>query len=132
MSNVTSHGNPPQSSILVVEDEELVRAYVNLVLQGDGYDVLESKDGLDAVNVFEAAQERIGLVILDLTLPKLKGLDVAAKMRTLRPTVPIILMSGSHDVDMAQHATQPHLTTFLPKPFRPDDLLKLVKKMTAG
>lgn len=132
MSNVPSNGNHAQSSILVVEDEALVRAYVNMVLQGDGHDVLESKDGLDAVSVFETAHERIGLVILDLTLPRLKGLEVAAKMRALRPTVPIILMSGSHDVDLPHHATQPHLTTFLPKPFRPDDLLKLVKKMTAG
>ena len=131
MSTDPNVASSSQGALLVVEDEELVRSYVTMVLESGGHEVLQAKDGLMAVSMFEAALDRVAVVILDLTLPRLKGLEVAARIRALRPMMPIILMSGSHDPALPAEMTQTAPTTFLAKPFRPDALLAKVRQMLA-
>lgn len=80
-------------AVLVVDDESAMRRLLAHALEGHGYDVLEASDGLDALNVLEICGERIGLVIADIRMPKLDGVELWMHMRG-RFHQPMIFMSG--------------------------------------
>jgi nitrogen-specific signal transduction histidine kinase/CheY-like chemotaxis protein len=83
----------PQT-ILLVEDEEMLRELGVEILEGEGYRVIAAKDGVEAVEFFEANREEIGLVICDLGLPRLGGREAFLKMKESKPTVRVIIASG--------------------------------------
>jgi CheY-like chemotaxis protein len=81
-------------TILVVEDEEMLRALVKEVLSRAGYVVLEAADGEEGVQVFNEQHEHIDLVLLDLGLPKIAGDAVFQEMKLINPLVPVVFSSG--------------------------------------
>ncbi|MEY2497384.1 MAG: hypothetical protein QOD12_940 [Verrucomicrobiota bacterium] len=83
----------PQT-ILLVEDEEMLRELGVEILEGEGYRVIAAKDGVEAVEFFEANREEIGLVICDLGLPRLGGREAFLKMKESKPAVRVIIASG--------------------------------------
>jgi DNA-binding response OmpR family regulator len=119
----------PKRTILLCEDDQNLRQLLRVVL-GGGYRFLEATNGDEAIKL--ALEERPDLVILDLMLPKLSGLDVLARLRTEpaagRPRV--IVMSAWADAEDAALAAG--ADRFIAKPFELDDLSDIVRETLDG
>jgi two-component system, cell cycle sensor histidine kinase and response regulator CckA len=88
-----------RETLLMAEDESEIRRMFKTYLEGLGYHVLVAEDGEEALKTFSAHRDRIDLVILDAVMPKLSGPKVYGQMRTVRPTLPCLLLTGySHEI----------------------------------
>lgn len=120
---------PQPRSILVVEDDPLIRRLLVSVLSAEGYRIESVADGTLALRILEDEFE-IDLVLTDLSMPGLCGTAVAEYLAKNRPKVKVICMSG----DPAPHEPalaillRKRLVDFLPKPFTPVQLLQLIKR----
>ena len=115
------------SLVLVADDEAVVRRAARRALERAGHEVVEAVDGREAVAVFRAHADRVGCVLLDLTMPGLGGEAALAAIREVRADVPVVLTSGWADQDEAPVAGDRDGVTFLPKPFGPGELVAAVK-----
>lgn len=113
------------STVLVVDDDAMVRSLTIRVLENAGYRVFEAHDGLEAWILLGSLKQRIDLVVSDIVMPRLDGLELMNCIETIPNPPPIILMSGYGPsvVDLER----PVLT----KPFRPDELLAAVEHLLA-
>jgi DNA-binding response OmpR family regulator len=115
----------PAGTVLVVDDEELVRSIATAILQRAGYVVLPVGDPDDAVETFRRAAGRVDVVVLDLTLPGRSGADVLAELRAIDPGVRVLISSGL--VPDSALLTGP--TGYLPKPFDVASLTEAVRRL---
>ena len=83
-----------RETILVIDDEQMVRHTVGQFLQRGGYAVLEGIDGKDGLEVFERERDKISLVLLDLSMPHMSGTEVLAQLRRLSPDIKVVLFTG--------------------------------------
>jgi CheY-like chemotaxis protein len=114
-------------TVLVVEDEDALRASIRRLLQAEGYNVLEAQNGATALHLLEGtAADEIALVLTDLRMPVMDGRQLAAALARCRPSLPIVFMSGFTAQLMDLRLVSPNLA-FLAKPFRNDDLLATVR-----
>ncbi|MBI3448621.1 MAG: PAS domain S-box protein [Acidobacteria bacterium] len=116
-------------TILVVDDEESVRSYVQRVLEGAGYEVVLARDGLEGLDAFLERANDIRVVVLDLTMPQLDGWEVAARLRGIPSSVPILLMSGYTRPEPPADLKLTGIAGVLQKPFLPQDLLGRVVRL---
>jgi two-component system, cell cycle sensor histidine kinase and response regulator CckA len=115
------------ATILVVEDEDALRAGIRRLLQAEGYHVLEAQNGATALHLLDgSAGESVALVLTDLRMPVMDGRQLASALARRRPSLPIVFMSGFTAQLMDLRLISPHLA-FLAKPFRNDDLLAAVR-----
>jgi PAS domain S-box-containing protein len=115
--------------VLVVDDEELVRAFVSSALRGLGFDVLTSSDGTEGVSAFEAHHANLAGVVLDLRMPRMTGADAFAAMQRIDPSVPVLLCSGYGDNEEAQRLIHAGAVGLLSKPFTIDQLARATRMM---
>lgn len=120
---------PGDGTILVVDDEEHIRHLLESMLERYGYRVLLAEDGLAAVRTFQQHGERIDLVILDMIMPRMNGRDTCLQLRTLRPTLPILISTGFTDPGVNINELQ--VQGLLKKPYRVEDVLEAVRKVMA-
>ena len=113
--------------VLVVDDEEGIRAFARLSLERTGFQVITAVDGLAGLEACRAHRGELRLVLLDLTMPKMGGEEALREMRTLCPTLPVVLWSGYGRRD---HPGDPAIP-FLSKPFRASELLEAVRAALA-
>jgi CheY-like chemotaxis protein len=105
------------ATVLVVDDEDLVRRLMARALSDAGYRVVEARSGVEAVALLAANPGGIHLLVSDIAMPRMTGLELAAVVTERWPTVPMLLVSG-------QVQPPPEFRgCFLPKPFTPDDLV---------
>ncbi|HVI04333.1 MAG TPA: MASE1 domain-containing protein [Enhygromyxa sp.] len=109
----------PSGTVLLAEDEDRVRRTTRLLLENAGFTVVEACDGSEAVERYEASPDDFDVVLLDVTMPGLNGTDALARMRTLDPELPAVLMSG-YDEGRVDPASG---TAFVQKPFKIDHLI---------
>jgi len=114
-----------QKVVLVVDDDTSVRAYVKAALKSEGFRTLEAEDGELGLELVRKIGSDIDLVISDIKMPKLDGIQLANLVHAEFPIIPIILVSGYVDVALEN---QPGVE-FIPKPFLPSTLLNIVRKM---
>ncbi len=112
-------------TILLGEDEELVRAVVRRILEQSGYRVLVAANGEEAVRMFTKNQEQVDLVLLDAIMPRKSGTQALLEIRALRPGVPIVMSSGYSDALAFGLEAD---VAFLQKPYEPDALLRIVRQ----
>ena len=112
--------------ILVVDDEELVRSLARAVLERAGHTVVEAEDGEDAVERFRRAPDKIVLVVLDMTMPRMSGVECLRELRAIRPDVPVLLSSGYNEQDAVARVAGRGLAGFLQKPYTVAELLQKV------
>jgi two-component system cell cycle sensor histidine kinase/response regulator CckA len=113
--------------ILVVEDEDALRAAIRRLLQDAGYQVLEAANGASALALLDGSEpDEVSLVLTDLRMPVMDGRQLASALARRRPSLPIVFMSGFTAQLMDLRLVSPHLA-FLAKPFRNEDLLSAVK-----
>ncbi len=105
-------------TVLLVEDEQTVRKIVATMLTRLGFTVIETRDGMEAVEVFRRRQDEIRCVLCDLTMPRMNGWQTLAALRKLAPGIPVILASGYDEAQVmaGDHAEWPQ--AFLGKPYR--------------
>jgi two-component system, cell cycle sensor histidine kinase and response regulator CckA len=112
-----------KQTILVVDDEATLRSLTTRVLEDDGYSVIEAHDGFDAWTLLESMVGRIDLVVSDVVMPRLDGIELARCMETLPHPPPILLVSG-YGLS-ALELGRP----LLDKPFRGEELLAAVHRL---
>lgn len=110
---------------LVVDDEFGIRHIVKLVLNRMHIGVLEAETAAEALAVFE--ETRPDLVLMDLRLPDLSGMELTRRLRQVQPHLPIIFMSAS--TELGQAAEQSSATAYLEKPFKLAELQSLIQEM---
>ncbi len=115
-------------TILMVDDESMIRELGRAVLESGGYSVREAEDGEEALVAFRAGSAEIDLVLLDLTMPKLSGQDTFRAMAEIDPRVRVLFSSGYSSDDLA--GTEGCLG-LLPKPYHPQVLLDTVRRALA-
>ena len=116
-----------EGTILVVDDEALIRAVAEDVLERTGFTVLTAADGREAVAVFRQHAPTIRAVLLDLTMPHLDGAATARELRRIRPDVRIVLTSGYTAEDATRQFTDRDLVGFLQKPYSLEDLVRTIQ-----
>ena len=116
--------------VFIVDDDELVRKTVGLVLKHDGYDVIEAADGEEAIAAIESSPAGFSAqaIICDIHLPKVNGHDLIAFIREKLPTVPVIVLTGYPDVQGAASLFKQGVVDYLIKPGRADTLLDAVRR----
>jgi nitrogen-specific signal transduction histidine kinase/CheY-like chemotaxis protein len=115
--------------VLVVEDEESVRAMTGRLLQSEGYQVLEAADGREALELIGGDSERVDLVITDVAMPSMNGRELADRVKRLRPHLPVLFMSGYTDDEMVRRGLIEPNHPFLSKPFTPEVLASKVRQL---
>jgi two-component system, cell cycle sensor histidine kinase and response regulator CckA len=121
---VSSQGN---ETILLVEDEALVRALCASVLESSGYRVLQAKSGVEAVKALEARGAEIHMIITDVVMPDMGGRALVERARELLPDLPVLFISGYPDLGAAPGAPVIDRGAYLQKPFGPTELVKRVR-----
>ncbi len=118
----------PDETILIVDDEAVVRRAMNRLLTNLGYEVLLAADGAEAVTTFEANRERIALTVLDMVMPRENG-DVAFhRIRAIDPHARIILASGHTTNETVEALIIKGAMGFVQKPYRISHLNVLIRQ----
>jgi two-component system cell cycle sensor histidine kinase/response regulator CckA len=115
-------------TVLLVEDEDAVRALAREVLRRHGYVVLEARHGVDAVRVAERHLDAIHLLITDVVMPYMSGRELADRLVSVRPAMKALFMSGHTDHSLI-HGDVPPGAAFLEKPFTPEILARRVRRI---
>jgi two-component system chemotaxis response regulator CheY len=119
------------TSVLTVDDSASVRRTVKIALTGEGYGVTEAGDGAEGLGKAQSA--RFDLIITDLNMPVMDGLTMIRELRKhpAQAGVPILFLTTESDSGIKAEAKAAGATGWLTKPFDPDNLLKIVKKILA-
>jgi PAS domain S-box-containing protein len=117
--------------VLIVDDEEIVRATAKMVLERNGYRVIEAHDGAEAVALYAQHQANIAVVLTDITMPIMDGIAVMHAIRRINPDARIIGASGLGSNSKLASLTGAGLTHFIPKPFTAEALLQILQKVLA-
>ena len=115
-------------TILVIEDEEVVRRTTILVLERYGYAALAAADGVEGLDVLQREGEGIDLVLLDLSMPRLSGSEVLAEIRALRPELKVVLCTGYTSSEWDFEG----IAGVVQKPFKGEDLARAVRSALDG
>ena len=120
---VVSEAVPQRTeTILLVEDALRVRAVVREILEMNGYNVLEARHGVEALEISERHQGPIHLMVTDVVMPQMSGRELAQRLQPLRPDMKVLYMSGYTDDAIVRHGVLGAGMAFLSKPFTPDAL----------
>jgi signal transduction histidine kinase/CheY-like chemotaxis protein len=116
-------------TILLVEDEDGVRALVRQVLSKHGYSVLQAATGAEALAICDQHTKHIDLLLTDVVLKHMSGRELSEVMVTRRPDMKVIFMSGYTDDAVVHHGVLAHSTAFLQKPFTTQALVKMLREV---
>jgi DNA-binding NtrC family response regulator len=112
--------------ILLVDDEEIVIRSCQRILREGDYEIEVARDGLAALEKINEGD--FDVLILDIMMPRMDGLEVLRRVKESRPEIDIIMITGLHDIETAVKAMKFGALDYLPKPFEPEELQLLVAK----
>src|SRR5262245_38092839 len=118
------------AKVLVVDDSGLARRSTRRILEGAGYDVIEAEDGLSALERF--AVDKPDLVLLDLVMQGMYGLDVLAKLRQMDPLARVIIVSADVQTSSREMVQAAGAAGFLNKPVEPSQVIDMVAHVIEG
>jgi PAS domain S-box-containing protein len=122
LASLTREARSRESVLLVVEDETDVREMVCDFLRESGYHVLSAGDGNHALRLAESHSGPIDLLVADVVMPGMSGRDLADRLKSLRPEMRVLFMSGYTPDTVLRHGVRNHDTSLLPKPFTLEEL----------
>ncbi len=130
-----SHASPARAgaglTVLVVDDETAVRRFAVRVLQRDGYEVLEAGDGAEALELLRADKATIDVIVSDIVMPRLNGVELMQAVAEARPDLPVVLMSGYATAALSELGIATPCS-IVPKPFSAERLLAEVHRCVRG
>ncbi len=110
-------------TILLIDDEPLVRSIAEAVLKREGYRVLTADDGVEGIEVFRKNLHDVSLIMLDLTMPRLSGRDTFIELKRLDPEIPVLICSGYMvEIEEFEKETGFRPSSFVPKPYAINEL----------
>lgn len=118
-------------TILLVEDEDTVRRVIERLLVKLGYDVLSARHAEEAIEIFDERDEELDLVLTDVVMPGLTGVEMAEVLKEKRPDMKFLFTSGYTSKELGGSPQAPP-EPFLPKPFSMDQLSQSVRKALEG
>ncbi len=125
-----SAGEPASPGlVLFVDDEPMIRTLGERVLAAQGYEVIATADGEEALEVFDRSEGRVSVVVLDLTMPRMSGHEVLHELARRTPSVPVVVASGYSE--RADALNLPQVRGVLPKPYRPTQLIAAIRAALA-
>ena len=104
-------------TVLVIDDEEIVRRTAQATLEHFGYEVVVAEDGRQGLDAFRRLADRVDVVLLDMTMPVMSGEETFRELRIIRPDIKVILSSGYNEVEAIRHFTGKGLAGFVQKPY---------------
>jgi CheY-like chemotaxis protein len=113
-------------TILVADDDDSIRDLVSTILEEQGYEVLEARDGVEALRLADERDGKIDLLVSDFVMPGMNGRELADRFREEHPRTTVMHMSGF--VDSSVGSLEPS-EPFLAKPFSPSELIRLVREL---
>ncbi len=113
-------------TILVIEDEEKMVYLLRKTLLRHGYKVLVALDGEQAINLYQRHKQDIGMVLLDIGLPKTGGWGVIVKLKEQNPNVKLIVTSGYIEPELKSKMQRAGVEGFIEKPYSPDDVVQML------
>ena len=116
--------------VLLVDDSGLARRSTRRILEGAGYEVVEAEDGMSALERYFV--EKPDVVMLDLVMKGMYGLDVLSKLRELDPGARVVVMSADVQTSSREMVQAAGASGFLTKPVAPDDLLATIERACTG
>lgn len=118
-------------TILLVEDEDMLRGLIRELLEIKGYFVLEASQGVEALEIFKKSQEPVDLVLTDVVMPHMSGSELVERLRKEQPALRVIFMSGytgANNAAIHKSLEMPGVA-FLQKPFRLNALISQVEEL---
>jgi signal transduction histidine kinase/CheY-like chemotaxis protein len=112
---------------LIVDDEETILEIAGMILEEMGFELLKASDGQQGVELFQQHHEAIALVLLDMTMPKMDGVEAFREMQRIDPKVKVILSSGYNEQDATNRFAGKGLAGFIQKPYLPNALQQIVR-----
>ena len=113
-----------RTRILIADDEEGIRESLSLIL-GDTYELAFAKDGQETLT--KLTKESFDLVLLDIKMPKLDGLEVLRRLKADGLTPPVMMLTAYQSVELAREAVKLGALDYLPKPFERDHILRSIR-----
>jgi DNA-binding response OmpR family regulator len=118
-----------KTGILIVEDEPEIRLLLSEVFRIDNFQVYQAQDGQEAVRVFKENQDNISVVVTDLGLPNLGGIELIEMIRKMKPSLKIIGSSGYGRANVREEVLQAGGDCFIAKPYITTELIRTVKEL---
>jgi two-component system cell cycle sensor histidine kinase/response regulator CckA len=118
-----------QETVLLTEDEEQVRQMIRMILEMNGYHVLEAVSGEEALTLYKEHEGQIDLIMTDVVMPRMSGRELAQSLEVLHPGIKVLYMSGYTDDAIVRHGLLDQEIVFLQKPFTPDALMRKVREV---
>jgi PAS domain S-box-containing protein len=115
--------------ILLVEDEEQVRTILKRILEDQGYHVLVASNGDEALSISQDVELDIKLMITDVVMPQMSGRELAQRLLTIRPSLPVLFMSGYTDDAIVRHGLLDETLNFIQKPFDSASVARKVREV---
>jgi PAS domain S-box-containing protein len=119
-------------TILVVDDEEIIRNLLLAALETRGYRVLLAENGAEALNMFSRSAQDISLVLLDLVMPVMSGDSVLPHLFLMKPDIRVMVSSGQDPEECVRKLKEPRISAYLQKPYRVDTLLAKMQAALSG
>jgi two-component system cell cycle sensor histidine kinase/response regulator CckA len=120
------------TTILVAEDDDALRGIVTRVFWDQGFRTLEARHGNEALHLAELAAPYLDLVVTDVVMPELDGLELGRQLALRWSSIPVLYISAYPPNDIFSRGGPSDTKPFLQKPFTPDDLLSRVREMLAA
>ncbi|MDX8389587.1 MAG: PAS domain S-box protein [Mariprofundaceae bacterium] len=120
---------PLSGKVLVVDDEPVIRELVIKILDKAGIQVFEACDGVEGVEYYQKYQDQISVVLLDMTMPKMNGLECYRELQRINPDVRVILSSGYSEEETLEEFAIEKVPSFIQKPYRPNALIDMIQRI---
>ena len=120
-----------KKKILVIDDSETIRSHLGQTLRDAGYEVLEAADGLMGAFAIRERASDIALVICDVNMPRLDGVEMLEILHGQYPKLPVLMLTSESRIDKVERAKRAGAKAWIIKPFKPELLVEAVAKLTA-
>ena len=123
-----------KGKILVVDDENDVRDVIRLQLEQKGFNVLEAVDGQNAINTLQSGDNlvNVGLILCDIRMPKVNGVEAIEFLKTEAPGIPIVVITGYPDTELAIGLMKKGIKDYLVKPVEREKLMAVVEEQISA
>ena len=121
-----------EGTVLVIEDESIIRNTAHDILIAAGYDVILAEDGISGIEIYSSAMDRISLVVLDMIMPKISGMETFNRLKKINPDIKVIFSSGFDSDGTIQDLLNSGAKGFIQKPYLTSEFTKLIDEVIRG